>query len=129
MINTQFELYKLKRELKRSGITVEFQRPGKNEYGEPDMSLGPNLVGELKCLYHEQSSNIILTGTDASVIRTEKIPMLLCEYEEAKKLDLKVGDLVGINGKKLRYTGMVNIQEWDLIADISLEVIDDGTED
>ena len=35
MINTQFEAYKIKRELKRSGIDYEFKRSGVNDFGEP----------------------------------------------------------------------------------------------
>ena len=35
MINTRFEAYKIKRELKRSGIDYEFKRKKKNDFGEP----------------------------------------------------------------------------------------------
>jgi hypothetical protein len=52
--------------------------------------------------------------------------MILCLFEEVKAADLQFGDVTVINGKTFRVTGVQDIQEWNLIADISLEVIDDG---
>lgn len=125
MINTRFEAYKIKRELKRSGIDYEFSRPEKNEFGEP---IGDKLkvVGTLKGLYHEQNGAIKITTSDATQIRTKKVPMILCLYEDTASLILQIGDVVKINTKTFRVTGVLNIQEWNLISDISLEVVDNG---
>ena len=124
MINTQFEAYKIKRELKRSGIDYEFKRAGKNDFGEPTGAL--ESIGKLRGIYHEQNSNIQITTGDTTQVRTKKIPMILCLYEDAANLVLSVGDIVEINKKTLKVTGIVNIQEWSIIADISLEVVDNG---
>lgn len=126
MINTRFEAYKLKRELKRSGIDYEFQRLGVNDFGEPDDE--PTVVGSLKGLYHEQNSNIEITTGDATRVRTKKIPMMLCLFDDAASLALKIDDFLFINKKKFKVTGIVNIQEWSIISDISLEVVDDGVQ-
>lgn len=126
MINTQFEVYKIKRELKRSGIDYEFKRAGKNDFGEPTGE--PESIGKLRGIYHEQNSNIQITTGDTTQVRTKKIPMILCLYEDAANLVLRVGDIVKINEKTLKITGVVNIQEWSIIADISLEVVDNGTQ-
>ena len=122
MINTQFEAYKIKRELKRSGIDYEFKRSGVNDFGEPVSE--PTVVGTIRGLYHEQNSNIQITTGDTTQVRTKKIPMILCLYEDAASLVLQVGDELKINNKTLKVTGVVNIQEWNIIADISLEVVD-----
>lgn len=140
MVNKDFEAYKLKRELKRSGIDYEFKRKGMNEFGEP--SDEPVPIGVIRGLYHEENSNIQITTGDTTRIRTKKIPMILCLYEDAtslgsdnepaldeKEFGLKVDDQVVINGKTFKVTGIVNIQEWSIIGDISLEVIDDGLHD
>ena len=140
MINTQFEAYKIKRELKRSGIDYEFKRSGVNDFGEPVGELVP--IGVIRGLYHEENSNIQITTGDTTRIRTKKIPMILCLYEDTtslgsdnepaldeKEFGLKVDDQVVINGKTFKVTGIVNIQEWSIIGDISLEVIDDGLHD
>lgn len=126
MINTRFEAYKLKRELKRSGIDYEFQRLGVNDFGEPDDE--PTVVGSLKGLYHEQNSNIEITTGDTTRVRTKKIPMILCLFDDATSLDLKIDDFLFINKKRFKVTGVVNIQEWSIISDISLEVVDDGVQ-
>ena len=122
MINKQFEEYKIKRELKRSGIDYEFKRAIKNDFGEP--SGEPELIGKLKGIYHEENSNIQITTGDTTQARTKKIPMILCLYEDAANLVLSVGDIIKINEKTLKVTGIVNISEWNIIADISLEVVD-----
>ena len=124
MINTRFEAYKIKRELKRSDIDYEFKRKKKNDFGEP---IGdPEVFGSLKGIYHEQNSNIQVTTGDTTQVRTKKIPMILCLYEDTARLALVVGDTVTINAKTFKVTGVVNIQEWNLISDISLEVVDSG---
>lgn len=122
MINTQFEAYKIKRELKRSGIDYEFKRSGVNDFGEPVGE--PIVVGTIRGLYHEQNSNVQVTTGDTTQVRTKKIPMILCLYEDAASLVLHVGDELKINNKTLKVTGVVNVQEWNIIADISLEVVD-----
>lgn len=140
MVNKDFEAYKLKRELKRSGIDYEFKRKGMNEFGEPSDELVP--IGVIRGLYHEENSNIQITTGDTTRIRTKKIPMILCLYEDTtslgsdnepaldeKEFGLKADDQVVINGKTFKVTGIVNIQEWSIIGDISLEVIDDGLHD
>lgn len=126
MINMRFEAYKLKRELKRSGIDYEFKRKGMNEFGEPDDE--PTVIGSLKGLYHEQNSNIEITTGDTTRVRTKKIPMILCLFDDATSLALKIDDFLFINKKKFKVTGIVNIQEWSIISDISLEVVDDGVQ-
>ena len=124
MINTQFEAFKIKRELKRSGITYKFERPKKNGFGE--LSDNKELVGTIEGLYHEQNSKVELRAGDATQIRTKKIPMILCLCEDVMPLSLKNGDIVIFNNKTFNVTGVTNIQEWNIIADISLEVVDNG---
>lgn len=124
MINTQFEAYKIKRELKRSGIDYEFKRSSVNDFGEPVGE--PIVVGTIRGLYHEQNSSIHVTTGDTTQVRTKKIPMILCLYEDTARLVLAVGDTVTINTKTFKVTGIVNIQEWNIISDISLEVVDSG---
>lgn len=127
MVNKDFEAYKLKRELKRSGIDYKFRRKGTNEFGEPSDEL--TLLGVIRGLYHEENSNIQITAGDTTRVRTKKIPMILCLYEDIASLGLRVDDQLVINGKTFKVTGIVNVQEWNLIGDISLEVFDDGIHD
>lgn len=121
MINTKFEAYKIKRELKRNGISCVFKRYENNEFGEPDRTNEKEICA-ITCLYHEQNSNIQITTGETTQVRTKKIPMLLCLHEDTNLL--KPEDFMVLNGKTYKVTGIVNIQEWNLIDDISLEVVD-----
>lgn len=124
MVNKKFEVYKLKRELKRSGNDYEFRRLITNKFGEP--SEDEEVLGTLRGLYHEQNSHIAVTMSDTTQVRTKKIPSILCLYGDATPLALVAGDRVKLNGKMMKVTGVVDIQEWNLIVDVSLEVVDDG---
>lgn len=129
-VNKQFEAYKVKREIKRSGSEFEFFRRQKNEFNEPVKDSGQSL-GKIKCLYHEISNHVILTTKEAAQVRLNetnrgKQPALLCLYDDANSLSLLVDDYVTINEKTFIVTGIRNIQEWNIIADISLQGVDDG---
>lgn len=121
MINKQFEAYKIRREIKRSGETYTFMRPSLNEFNEP--SGDETEVGSLRGLYHEQNSNIQLTTGDTTQIRTKKLPMILCIYDDAKALNLQLGDKLYLNDRILKVVSLVNIQEWNIIGDLSLEEV------
>ena len=124
MINTKFEAYKITRELKRSGIEYKFTRNKKNKFGENID--GGESIGKLQGIYHEQSSYVKTTTSEAAQTRTKKIPMILCLYEDTASLQLQKGDIVKINSKTFKVKGVTNIQEWNIISDISLEVEDNG---
>lgn len=121
MINKRFEAYKIKREIKRSGETYTFMRPSLNEFGEP--SGDETEVGSLRGLYHEQDSNVQLTTGDTTQIRTKKLPMILCIYDDAKTLNLQLGDKLHLNDRILKVVSLVNMQEWNIIGDLSLEEV------
>lgn len=132
MVNTRFEAYKLQREMRRSGQVFQFRRPAINDFGEPvkdengDYVFQGNPI-EIEGLYHEVNSYISVVTGDTTRTRTKKEPMVLCMYEDAS--GLQVGDVVQYNNKTFRYSGIVNVQEWGIIGDISLEVFDDGLHD
>lgn len=127
MVNTKFEAYKLRRELTRSGRNFTFIREGVNKYGEPNGE--PHELGTIMGIYHEQNSNILLTTGETTQIRSKKTPMVLCLYDDVDLLKLETGDYVMINGRKFNVTGVVDVQEWQIISDISLELVDDVTQD
>lgn len=122
MVNTKFEAYKIRRELKKIGKEYEFKRAKLNDFKEPtkDSVVAGKLIG----LYHEQNSNVSITTGETTQTRSKNVPMILCFYEDATFL--KIGDKVKMNSKTFKVTGIVNIQEWNIIADVSLEVVDDG---
>lgn len=133
MINTKFEAYKLRRELKRSGKIYKIERYGVNEYGEPIKGSinSTSCVGKFRGLYHEQNGYIQKSMMDTTQVISKKIPMIMCLYEDVNNLNLKVDDFIqigeccgNIDFSEYRIVGITNIQNWGIVADISLEPIE-----
>ena len=137
MINNRFVLYQVKREIRRSGVKMKFYRIKKNNFGEPGE---PEFFHEFNGMYHEHAPHMldtyrIMTSQNAASYRTEKTPQFLVPYEdfyfknevgELTWQEVKVGDIVNHNGRILRVTGVLNVQEWNLLMDISFEEVDEG---
>lgn len=131
MINTKFEAYKLKREVRCNGVVFEFKRRKLDKFNEPTGEL--ETVAKVRGLYHESNSYITKTVGDAATTRTKKQPMLLCLVDDVKSSDLRQGDEIQISFRSsqmtsvtLRYVGCVDIQNWGIIADLSFEEVDEG---
>lgn len=129
MINNRFEVYKIKREIKRSGTQFEILKTGENEYGEKDESVLVSVYAS-KGLYHEidtqVGSHITLTTGVTTQWRSLKRPAIMVPFEEVSQLNFQTGYIVKINNKNFRLVKVINIHEWNLIADISLEDVDVG---
>lgn len=127
MINKNFEAYKIKREIKRSGVEYEFKRRKLNDFNECS---GEEIsIGKVKGIYHESTyanETAYLMSKDSSQTRSKKTPMILCLYDDVAFLDLHVNDLVSFNNKTFKVVSLSNIQEWNIVVDIFLEVVDDG---
>lgn len=132
MVNTKFELYKFRRELRRNGKVYTFRRHKLNQFNEPTGDTEDVLT--ICCLYHEVSSFKTTSTGDGSTTVTEKQPMLLCAVEDVRGSGLEIGDFIEVNDsvygdkKALRFVGIVDIQNYGILADISLEVVEDGFE-
>lgn len=120
MINTQFEVYKIKREIKRSGTTFKLYRNKKNEFNET-IEEDSFLVGSIKGLYHEQNGYISVISSESSQYRSKKIPMILCLFEDVASINLEKDDYILIGKNKYTLSAITNVQNWNIIADISLE--------
>ena len=132
-MNTNFTASKVQRELKRSGKDYDFFRPAVNSFGEKQDA--GEKIGTLLGLYHEVNNFARVDTTEAGQVRRvlgaagqKKQPMLLCLYESVNGCGLKFGDYTVINGRQFKVTGVVNVQKWNIIADISLEVVADGNQ-
>lgn len=140
MVNRKFELYKIKREIKRNGIPFIYWRFPLNQFGEIDKEQGPVYLCTIKGMYHEFTAHmtdtfVILTSTEVATSRTKKTPQSLCEYddvvfvnEKGEDDSIKIGDYVYYNNRVMRVTGLQNIMEWNIVVDVSFEEVDDGTD-
>lgn len=118
MREAMFLKHKVENQLRKSGTTFEVMRASKDKFGQP---MAPSKVHEFVGLYHEDNSFIQTTSSDTTVIQTNKSPMILCLIEDARALQLN--DSITINGNTFTVSGFLNIQELDVIADVSLDEV------
>ena len=117
---SNFLLHRLQVQLNMRGIEYVFSRQALDKFGQPLDDTQEEI--KLKGIYHESNGYIQTSGSDATIIRTEKSPMILCLFEDGNKI--KQGDIVTIAGKTFRVSGVLNIQNYSIVADISLEEVD-----
>lgn len=114
-----FLLHRLRVQLGMRGIKYTFSRQAADKFGQPLEDIQEHI--ELKGIYHESNGYIQTTGSDATITRTKKSPMILCLYEDGIKI--KQGDLIIIEGKQYNVSGILNIQNYSIVSDISLEEV------
>lgn len=122
MNHKAFQLNKVRRFLKTYGLIFQFDKPGKNEFGEPN---GETVSHKLQGVFHETSGSafgyVTKTTTDSTTIRSKSSPMLLTLWESVG--DLKHRDELLLNGKKYRVNEITNLLQANLVAEISLEEV------
>lgn len=137
-VNKKYELYKVKREIKRSGVTIDFYRTPVNDFGEPQHEA--KLIHSIKGVYYEFAAHqldtyIVENPVEGGVNRTKRTPQLLCAWQDLFFINnedyqddmIKVGDWVNLNGKAARVVGVVNVMGWNTIAHITFTEVDYGT--
>lgn len=113
-----FQLNKVRRLINTQGKNFQFKRRGTNEFGEPNgQTESVNIVG----VYHETTSFLSKSATEATTIRQKASPMILCLWEDAQKI-LHTDEL-SFNGKSYKVGEVKNISEANIVGDISLEEV------
>lgn len=132
-LNFKMELYKVKREIKRSGTEHTFYRDALNDFGEPTGELEEVLT--VKGLYHEYNPHtldtyVYITNEEIGVGRNKKTPQVLCLFDdvffsdnegEEKYMHVNIGDVCYFGKDKYICTGIRNYQELNIAVDISFE--------
>lgn len=113
-----FQLNKVKRLINTQGRSVVVTRQGKNKFNEPN---GEAEVFNIKGVFHETTSYLSKTGSDGSTVRAKPSPMFLCLWDDVKKLNHL--DLVLINNRTYKIGEIKNLNEADVVGDISLEEV------
>lgn len=109
---------KVERQLKTNGLDYSFTKMGEDDYHQP---IETDQKVSIRGIYHESNSFITLSSSDAASIQKKKSPMILCLMDENVKL-LSQGDRVTINEVTYRISGILDIQNYSVVADISLEM-------
>ena len=120
MNSAEFQLHKVRRAIRVHGRVIQFVRQLENQFHEPT---GETETVEFKALLHEGKGSVLITKqtADKSVLRSKPSTMLLAEWEDCKSIDHQWQAV--INGKTYTIDGIHNLEEANLIADISLEEV------
>lgn len=109
----------VEREITKNGSTYTVKRNKVDKYGEPTQEVEE--VTTLRGLFHISKGFIIKNTSDGSQTKTKGQPMILALWEECETI--QNGDFVVINGNTYKITDKNNIEEYNIIADIFLEVV------
>lgn len=109
----------IEREIARNGSTYIVKRNKVDKYGEPTQEVEE--VTTLRGLFHISKGFVTKNTSDGSQTKTKGQPMILALLEECATI--QHGDFVVINSNTYKITDINNIEEYNIIADISLEVV------
>lgn len=109
----------VEREITRNGSIYTVKRNKVDKYGEPTQEVEE--VTTLRGLFHISKSFVTQNTSDGSQTKTKGQPMVLALWEECETI--QNGDFVVINGNIYKIIDKNNIEEYNIIADISLEVV------
>lgn len=109
--------HKVKRAIARLGREFTFKVMGVDEYKQPKET---EETVTFNGLYHELNSFVSLQNKDAASVQRKKSPMILALSKDIKSL--KQGDVTEINGVIYRVNGILDIQNYGVVCDISLDM-------
>lgn len=108
---------KVSRLLSSQGKEYQFTHMGEDKYHQPV----EDSIIVIKGFYHENNSFITLSSADAASVQRKKSPMILALIDENVSI-LRQGDTVKINEVTYKVSGIIDIQNYGIVADISLEM-------
>lgn len=106
----------LKREINRIGKDLTVFREVLDRYGEATGNY--KAVAIIKGVFHIQKGYIKQEKSDGTTVLSKGEPRLLIMYEKAKYI--QSNDRIEANNKIYRINGYENINNLDIVADISL---------
>ena len=118
----QIELNKVKREIKTHGRSYEVKRTILNNYGEDTDE--QQSITEVQGLFHTQKGYITVSVSDGSKTHSKGQPKLMVAYDDS--VLIKNGDTIQINENTYKIIEKNNIQEFNIVCDISMELVLNG---
>lgn len=122
MISNDFLVRKLERLISRKGLPYTFKREPLDERNEPVDGAELVPVVTLSGVFHQGDAGYItlITG-DGATVQSKHTQSIM-----AKKADLggvRQNDIVEVNSKTFKVTGVTDIGELNIVADISIEEV------
>lgn len=121
-MNKCIELYKVQREIKMHGSDFTVKRNKIDEYKEPTGE--KETITTFRGLFHITKTFQTRNISDGTVTRTKGQPMVLVDYSDVG--EIHNGDTIEYNGLEYTVADVNNVEQMNIIADISMELIIDG---
>ena len=121
-MNKCIELYKVQREIKMHGSDFTVKRNKIDEYKEPTGE--KETITTFRGLFHITKTFQTRNIEDGTVTRTKGQPMILADYSDVG--EIRNGDIIEYNGLEYTVADVNNVEQMNIIADISMELIIDG---
>lgn len=118
----RIELNKVKREIKTHGRSYVVKRTVLNDYGE-DTDKQEEVV-EVQGLFHTEKGYITKSISDGSKTHSKGQSKLMVAYDDS--VLIKNGDMIQINENIYKIIEKNNMQEFNIICDISMELVLNG---
>lgn len=119
----KMELHKVLREIQMNGTEYTFFRKKVDKYGEPTKE-EPEQIANVKGLFHVSKGYITQNIQDGTKTHSKGQPMLMVAYENTR--EIQTDDFLIINENTYKVVEKNNIQEYNIVTDISLELVLDG---
>lgn len=119
----RMELHKVLREIQIHGTEYTFFRKKVDKYGESTKE-EPEQTAKVQGLFHVSKGYVTQNIQDGTKTHSKGQPMLMVEYENT--VEIWTDDFFIINGNKYKVVEKNNIQEYNIVTDISLELVLDG---
>lgn len=118
----KMELHKVLREIQIHGTEYMFFRKSVDDYGEDKEET--KQIAEIKGLFHVTKGYVTRSVQDGTETHSKGQPILMIAYEDVGSIQM--GDFIVVNGNTYKVVEKNNIQEYNIVIDISLELIIDG---
>ena len=119
----KMELHKVLREIQIHGTEYTFFRKKVDKFGEPTKE-EPEQIANVKGLFHVSKVYVTQNIQDGTRTHSKGQPMLMVAYENTR--EIQTDDFLIINENTYKVVEKNNIQEYNIVTDISLELVLDG---
>ena len=123
MFDEKTAIHRVEQQIAWRGQVFSVLRPKMNEFNEKSDEL--EKVAEIKGIFHNGLANhIVVVIADSGQAQEKDTPYILTTWFNGSQV--QKDDRILINGVSYKVTGINNINEYNILADISLEVVLDG---
>lgn len=122
MFDQRMAFHRLEQQIAWRGEFYTVTRKELNEFNE---KTSPVEIGTIKGIFHNGSSNHVKVNiSDNGQVIEKNTPYIMTTWFNGSIL--KKDDIISINSVDYKVTGIANIGEYNIIAEVSLEVILNG---